>query len=372
MKRLKLFPKTFFYTFCLMIFIVMIAHALFYFLTPRAVLNISVKPENGDLAYSTTFNIIPFVTQAILKVLPISLAACFLISAACSFLFSKEITNPIKYISTVTGRMEQLDKNAVCDIHSQDEIGVLAENINNLYQSLLNIIKDLEIEKQRINESEKSRADFMRAASHELKTPVTALNATLENMILGVGNYRDYDTYLPECKEITEQLANMIHDILEVSWAGVAIESETAEQTDLSELLTSLCEPYRLIAKAHGVSFNLKISDSLSALLPPHLFSKAISNILANAVAYTQTGKIISIYFVENSIVIENECTPIPSEILQHLFKPFYRPDFGRNRNDGGNGLGLYIVDKLLSTMNISYSFCPMQQPQGMRFIIYL
>ncbi len=52
--------------------------------------------------------------------------------------------------------------------------------------------------------------------------------------------------------------------------------------------------------------------------------------------------------------------------------KGFYRPDFARDRDKGGNGLGLYIVDTLLKTMDISYSFCPMEEPQGMRFTIHL
>jgi signal transduction histidine kinase len=172
-------------------------------------------------------------------------------------------------------------------------ISHIFHNINHLYQSLLSAIESLEIEKRRVSESEKSKADFLRAASHELKTPVTALNATLENMILGVGKYKDYDTYLPECREMTGHLADMIHDILETSKVGMAAENEDAAEVDLPGLLSSLCEP-------------------------------------------------------------------------------FYRPDFARDRDKGGNGLGLYIVDTLLKTMDISYSFCPMEEPQGMRFTIHL
>ena len=252
------------------------------------------------------------------------------------------------------------------------QIGRLADNINDLYQSLLSTIESLEIEKQRVNESEKSKVDFLRAASHELKTPVTALNAILENMILGIGKYKDYDAYLPECKEITEHLAEMIHDILEASKADISAKSEAAASVDLSELLSSLCEPYGLIAKTRGITFSMDLSNGFSSVLPPRMFEKAISNIIANAVAYTETGKTISVYFDENHIMIENECVPIPTESLRHIFEPFYRPDFDRNRCEGGNGLGLYITDTFLKTMGIPYSFCPMEEPQGMRFTISL
>lgn len=371
MKQVKIFPKTFAYTLGLMLFIVGIAHILLYLFTKPEWLVISVSPHD-ELSLSTSLNVADYVTEVILKALPLSLICCVVISIICSFLFSRKFTVPIKRICTTTEQMAQMQKGAICNIASKDEIGILAENINYLYKSLLSTIENLEIEKQRVNDSEKSKVDFLRAASHELKTPVTALNATLENMILGIGKYKDYDTYLPECKEMTEHLADMIHDILETSNAGISAKNETAMSVDLSKLFSSLCEPYILIAKTRGIIFNLKLSNSFSAVLPPRIFGKAVSNILANAVAYTEAGKTISVYFDAHNIIIENECTPIPTEALRHIFEPFYRPDFDRNRDKGGNGLGLYIVDTFLKTMNISYSFCPMQEPQGMRFTINL
>ena len=177
---------------------------------------------------------------------------------------------------------------------------------------------------------------------------------------------------MPECKEITEHLAAMTHDILETSKVDISAKSEKVTEIDLSNLLSALCEPYMLIAKSKGIIFYLDLSNSFSAALPLKMFEKVVSNIIANAVAYTKPGKTISVYFSEREIIIENECTPISTDALSHIFEPFYRPDFDRNRDNGGNGLGLYIVDTFLKTMGISYSFCPMEKPQGMRFIINL
>ncbi|MDE7429563.1 MAG: HAMP domain-containing histidine kinase, partial [Lachnospiraceae bacterium] len=336
MKQMKIFPKTFLYTLGLMLFIVGIAHALIYFLTAPVTLDISVVPLE-KYSLNTTLNVNRYVTQSILRALPISLICCVVISIACSFVFSRKITVPIKQIGAVTEQMARMEKDAACKINTKDEIGILADNINHLYQSLLSAIESLEIEKQRVSESERSKADFLRAASHELKTPVTALNATLENMILGVGKYKDYDTYLPECREMTGCLADMIHDILETSKAGMTAENEEAAEVDLSELLFSLCEPYMLIAKAKGIIFRLGLPDSFETVLPPQMFGKAVSNILANAVAYTEPGRTVSVYFDRCDILIENECVPIPQEALRHIFEPFYRPDFARDRDKGGN-----------------------------------
>ena len=371
MKQMKIFPKTFVYTFALMLFIVGIAHSLIYLFTKPKWLVITVSPHE-ELYLSTSLNIADSVTQIVLKALPLSLICCVIISILCSFLFSRRFTIPIKHISMATEQMAQMKKEAVCTINAEDEIGILADNINYLYQSLLSTIENLEIEKQRVSVSEQSKVDFLRAASHELKTPITALNATLENMILGIGKYKDYDTYLPECKELTEHLAEMIHDILETSKEGISTGNEMAIELDLSKQLSSLCEPYMLLAKTKGITFYLDLSENFSVILPPRIFEKAVSNILANAVAYTEAGRTISVYFVEHNIIIENECIPIPTDALLHIFEPFYRPDFDRSRDHGGNGLGLYIVDTFLKKMGISYSFSPMEKPQGMRFTINL
>ena len=365
MRRLKLFPKIFLYTMSIMLFVIVVTHGLIYLLAPRLQLAVSTQE---DVVVSIRQE--QFVTEAVEKALPISLSCSLLISVVCSLLFSKAIADPIKKISASTEQMMKLDHGASCPIHTKDEIGTLAQNVNDLYSNLLSTIEHLEREKDAVRDMERAKVDFLRAASHELKTPVTALNATLENMILGVGKYQDYATYLPECKEMVEQLSGMIHGILETS--KLNLTAEPPKQVDVSELLAELCEPYQLIAAAHQITFSLDLPEQFSAVLPVGPFSKAVSNILANAVAYTDAGKSVSVYMEENRLIIENECAPIPDREICHLFEPFYRPDFSRSRESGGNGLGLYIVDTLLTSMDVSYSFKPMKSPPGMCFTIQL
>ena len=365
MKRLKLFPKIFLYTMSIMLFVVVVTHGLIYLLAPRMQLAVSTL---DDVVISIRQE--QFVIEAVEKALPISLSCSLLISVVCSLLFSKAIADPIKKISTSTEQMMKLDHGASCPIHTKDEIGTLAQNVNDLYSNLLSTIEHLEREKDAVRDMERAKVDFLRAASHELKTPVTALNATLENMILGVGKYQDYATYLPECKEMVEQLSGMIHEILETS--KLNLTAEAPKQVDVPELLAELCEPYQLIAAAHQITFSLDLPEQFPAVLPVGPFSKAVSNVLANAVAYTEAGKTVAVYMDENRLIIENECVPILDDEIHRLFEPFYRPDFSRNRESGGNGLGLYIVNTLLTSMDIPYSFKPMKSPPGMRFAVQL
>ena len=369
MKRIKLFPKTFLYTLALMVFIIVIAHILMYLLAPQMGMVITTA-DNVEEEITVSIREDEVIIQAIQKALPFSLICCMVISVICSLLFSKAIVGPIKSISASTERMMKLDRAAVCPIHTKDEIGSLAQNVNDLYSNLLSTIEHLEQEKDRVSEMERAKVDFLRAASHELKTPVTALNATLENMILGVGKYQNYTTYLPECKEMVERLSEMIHEILETSKLNMTIEPPKV--VDIADLLANLCEPYQLIAAAHQIPFSLDLPDQFTVKIPVGPFSKAVSNVLANAVAYTRAGKTVSVYIDGRRLVIENECDPIPDAEIRRLFEPFYRPDFSRSRENGGNGLGLYIVDTLLTSINIPYSFAPMTSPPGMCFTIQL
>lgn len=262
-------------------------------------------------------------------------------------IFFKSITTPIRKISSVTKQMSKMDKSAVCIVSSQDEVRELADNINQLYYRLFTTIKNLEAEKEKVKESEQAKIDFLRAASHELKTPVTALNATLENMILGVGSYCDYSTYLPECKDIVEQLATMIHEILETSKINMETTQEDSTKCNLSDLILNVCEPYKLIAATHGINLKLDIPQEYRIIIPQKQFSRAFSNIIANAVTYTPNEGSVFVCLKEHTLTVENECIPIDKQQLAHIFAPFYRPDFSRNSDSGGNGLGLYIVSTI-------------------------
>ena len=367
MKKLKLFPKIFIYTLALLLLITMLASGTIYLLAPmmgeNSVLSEGTYVDGMSSAIRTAA--IPRNTEiahTILRSLPYTIAICIVVSLLCAYFFSKAITNPIKGILDATNHMAVLDRKAACKTATNDEIGILANQINQLYQNLLSTIEHLQEEKDKVSEAEKQKIDFLRSASHELKTPVTALNAMLENMILKVGKYSDYEEYLPLCKERTEQLSKMISEVLDASKLGTtAAEEPQALAVDC--YLSELCKQYRLIAQANGISFQEAFPETFTITLPPKTFARAFSNILSNAVAYTLPGHSIFVRIDGRKLIVENECEPISAEHLKHIFEPFYRPDYARNQNDGGNGLGLYIVASILDSLKLPYSLEPIQTP---------
>ena len=126
----------------------------------------------------------------------------------------------------------------------------------------------------------------------------------------------------------------------------------------------------RLIAEAKGVKFKIELSSDAFVYLPEGQLKKAISNILSNAVNYTEAGQSILVVFDKNKLSVSNECSVLPPEQLQHIFEPFYRPDLAHSQATGGNGLGLYIVQTILDKLRLKYQFVPMPNDRGMSFTI--
>ena len=306
--------------------------------------------------------------SVVFMILPYSIGISLIISLFASYIYTKKITKPIKQICDVTKEMQVLKEDADCDINTGDEIELLATNINSLYKNLLDTIDSLKEEIENVSKSEKSKVDFLRSASHELKTPLMSIHIMLENMILNIGKYKNHDVYLPKCQEAVVNLSSMVQEILDTSRLNSLNGEKELKEVDLKILIESIIEPYKIIAKSKKINMNIDYSNSLNINTDKSMLKKALSNIISNAVNYTDNGKNINIYFEKNSLIIENECKPIEQNHLDHIFEAFYRAEFDRNKNTGGNGLGLYIVQQILKTLNISHSFESVQN--GMKFTI--
>ena len=292
----------------------------------------------------------------ILKILPYSIFISLLIALIASYIYARKITTPIKEICDVTKKMENLNKEAFCKVETEDEIGILAANVNSLYENLLNTIVSLEEEIKNVSESEKIKVDFLRSASHELKTPLMSMYIMIENMLYDIGKYKNHYIYLEKCKDIVSELSKMVQEILDTSKLNI-INNKNESVLDLGSLVQKNIEPYKLIAKSKKINIKMNLKESFNIKVDEKLFTKAISNIISNAVNYTDEGKEIRIYIKDKKLIIENDCKPISEEHLEHIFEAFYRVDFDRNKSSGGNGLGLYIVQQILKMYNLDYSF---------------
>lgn len=324
--------------------------------------------ENATLSITMGLQPVSDASNVMFSILPYTIGISILLSLCAAYFYARAITQPIQAICSSTKQMETLKQDAQCIVASQDEIGELAESINHLYTTLQETIVSLEQEIAHVSQVEQMKVDFLRGASHELKTPLTSLSVILENMMLDIGKYKDHPTYLKKCQDIVSHLSSMVKEIIDAS----SLESsnkEAYEAIDVEEWIIKQIEPYEIIAKAKGISMKLQMDTSFILHQNRTLLSKVISNVLSNAVQYTESNHTITITVSPAFLKVENECTPIDEHHLPHITEAFYRPDFSHDKQTGGNGLGLYLVDQILRLLQISYTFVPYEQ--GMCFTLY-
>lgn len=331
----------------------------------------SFKTADGKTVYltlSVSLQPIGDAVSVLLLILPVVLIVCILLSAIVAYFYAKSIVKPIKKITDATTQMQSLSENTSCSISRGDEIGMLSQNIDEMYQKLLSTISDLERQIEMVSKSEREKLDFLLLASHELKTPVTAARGMVDGMLYNVGVYRDRDTYLAECQKRLENLSELICRILETSKLDVNASAKDKVQTDIGKLLEETASPYFVIAESRDVEIKLSLENNFSAVVSAELVKKALSNVLSNAVKYTDTNKSIRIYMKNRTVVVENECLPLTKEELAHIGEPFYHPAEKPSENGDSTGLGLYLTERILNACRLSYSFTPYEN--GMRFVL--
>ena len=309
------------------------------------------------------------VTQAklaTLHVLPYTMLGSLLVALLFSYIYSRFVTRPIRQMAAVTTTMQRLEKDARYPVNSSDEIGVLGRNINELYQNLWQTIRSLEQENQRISQLEKEKIAFLRAASHELKTPLAALRIMLENMQLNIGEYKNRDQYLAESVAQVDRLATMVNDVLRSgSVAEQALRQEKRLRID--KLIAEVVNDYTLLAKTRGMTFAVDARPT-TIRANRDMMRHVISNLVSNAVRHGNVGSVITITCNQHELAIENACKPLTKQQLQRVFDPFYRGSATTKQHADSSGIGLYTVKMLLDAKGLDYEFAP--HGRGMRFVV--
>ncbi len=216
------------------------------------------------------------------------------------------------------------------------------------------------IEKER--EAESRRKDFVATISHELKTPITIISGQLEGMIYNIGKYKDRDAYLKKSYESTQELKELVNEMMEISKCEILEKDLYLKKINLSKLLYKLVNRQAFLIEEKNIKTELNIDDDIFIECDEERMTKAINNIINNAIKYSPNNEklIINLYTKNNKstkrniikkiyVEIENTGTKIDDKYLKEIFKPFFRIEKSRSRKTGGSGLGLYLVNQILN-----------------------
>lgn len=288
--------------------------------------------------------------------LPYSLLASFVLSLIASYLYARMISAPILEIKQMTKRMKRLDRTASLPIHSQDEIGVLKQQINDLYHHLLEVIDNLEKQKQENLKLEQMKVEFLRGASHELKTPLASLKIILENMRDNIGRYKDRDRYLSVSLDIVDEMNQIVLEILSLS--SVQELGGDKEWIQLDDVVNRILNQNQVLVETRSLSIENYL-PATSIFMNLAILKLVLSNIISNAVKHSDKGGVIR-------IGLENEGTDFVIE--NTIVSKENTPTKVQSKKEGG--LGLFVVKYLLEHEELSYRF--EESSTGRRFVMVL
>ena len=277
------------------------------------------------------------ILPVVLQSLPMIVSVVFLIVLIASQAFSRKIVNPIINLAAYSANAKETEDFEVVPfkVESSDEIGDLGRTLNELYGKLRNNYLELE-EKNHILKEENERQEvFLRASSHQLKTPVTAALLLIEGMMNEVGKYKNTKEYLPKVKEQLFSMRKMIEDIL---YLNRCADNLQIEKISLQEVTKKLTDAYWVQISEKGIRLEIEGNGMVEA--DGEILKKILDNMISNAVAYTKVGENIHIQLKDNEVCVRNYGSFIEESLLQNIFEPFVSSDTRQK----GKGLGLYLV----------------------------
>lgn len=246
---------------------------------------------------------------------------------------ARGMTQPLRDMAAAARRMERGDYNVRVHTASRDEVGKLATAFNGMSAELENL--------------ERSRRDLVANVSHELKTPITAIRAHIENLLDGVE--RPDPQVLGVMLTQTERLGRLVEQLLDLSRLESGEVPLHRIGVALAPLVTRVVSEIEVASPGRDVRIAPEVSPDLPSVdADPERVHQVLFNLVDNAVRFTPDGGKVSVSAARRDGSIEirvaDTGSGISSEHLPRLFERFYRADTARSREDGGTGIGLAIA----------------------------
>lgn len=266
-----------------------------------------------------------------------------LLAGLVGFLISQWLASPLKQLAKTSIEMGAGDLSVRAKVKSRGEIGELANQFNNMAARLESSFQELADERDALRR-------FITDASHELRTPITALK-NFNSLLLDAAKDDPQARleFLTESQAQIERLAWITGNLLDLSRLDSGLlELDLAEQ-DLCEVIEGVLAPFVPLAAEKGIA----LSSSLPEAPCPFNCDRgrlemAFSNLLENALKFTSQGGEVEIGLTCQEgiqVWVRDTGVGIQPEDLPHVTERFYR---GREQAEAGSGLGLAIVKSIV------------------------
>jgi two-component system sensor histidine kinase BaeS len=282
-------------------------------------------------------------------------------------LVSRGLTAPLRSLTTAAGQMSGDDLSARAPIHGKDEIGQLARQFNQMADHLETSFAELATERDALRR-------FIADASHELRTPITALK-TFNELLQGPAADEPLirAEFLVESQKQLNRLERITHSLLDLSRLDAGLVHLDLADHPVGELMETATATFKSLAQKKGVSLSIQEPRSQVMLRCDRArIESVLCTLLDNAVKFTPPGGNVEIGAeqVEETLQlwVQDNGPGIRPDELSHIFERFYR---GANSPAEGSGLGLAIVQSVIEAHGGRVSVNS-EINEGSRFVIEL
>ncbi len=306
---------------------------------------------------------------AIVLILPLALGV--------GYLLARRLTRRLERLTAATADVAAGDLSRRVEIESLDEVGQLSANFNHMAERLAEREHALADEAARTEALLRANRRLVANVSHELRTPLATLRGYLEVLEQQHGDHlpaHDMEVIQREARRLTE----LIDDLFTLARAEAQQLPLSIETVDASALAQRLVETLAPLARRER---QVELVAALPADLPVvradrMRLEQVLSNLVQNALRHTPPGGIVAIEGIADgeetvTLTIADTGVGIPPDELPLVFERFYRSDGSRARDTGGAGLGLALVEELVTAMG-GHLTAASEPGRGSRFSVSL
>ncbi|MDE1462700.1 ATP-binding protein [Spartinivicinus poritis] len=289
----------------------------------------------------TEFNDIAFAEKH-QKLMIIITAIVVIIMALLAIPLASSIVKPIQRLRIAMDQLANRQAHSPLSTNQRDELGLLANDFNILSQLL--------------SQQEQLRKQWLADIAHELRTPISVLQAEMEAIEDGIRPLNQDS--IQSLKMDLGRLTHLVNDLHHLALEDIGAVSYQLSQQAIMPILHNMLERHNQLISTHNLALTIKsdISENTTIAVDSNRIQQLFTNLLVNSIHYTDStpdnpGRIqVSLQQQNGAITItwEDSAPSVPDSALPLLFERLYRVDSARQRDKGGSGLGLAIVKAIV------------------------
>lgn len=263
-----------------------------------------------------------------------------IIAMVMGAIFARAIVAPVKKITNAAKALKEGDYSARTGMNGSDEIARLGNMFDLMADS--------------VEANRKLERRLVTDVAHELRTPLMAIQSTVEAMIDGV--FEPDEERLETLNSEVQRLSRLVDALLKLSRLESRTKPIEQKKVDLTEMLSAVVQTHQAYIHDAGLNLEFEYDPHVYVFGDADLLRQATANLISNAVRYTPEGGTITIMArkgdLMGQIVVKDTGIGLTPEEAKLVFQRFWRADSGRARATGGLGIGLSVVKEIVDQHN--------------------